>query len=181
MPLASLIIALVVCVGLWLEQRALHCHCGRWLVWISDVNSRHCSQHLFDPYSFTHFLHGVLFFGGLWTLRNHLTPKQRWLACLILEGVWELIENTPFVIERYRTATIALGYQGDSIINSMGDLISCGLGYLVAQRVSWRKSVAMFLIVECVLLVAIRDSLLLNVIMLLWPLEIIKQWQQGAG
>lgn len=179
--LISLAVMLVMCAGLWLERRLWHCACGSWTPWISDIYGRHCSQHLLDPYSFTHFLHGFLFFGGLWCFRDRYSAWRRFVACLILEAAWEIWENTPFVINRYRATTMALGYEGDTIINSIGDLIACGLGYWVAERVSWKKSVTLFLLIEFILLVTIRDSLLLNVIMLLWPLEFLKQWQlEGA-
>lgn len=179
--IASVVVLIVMCAGLWLERRVWHCTCGSWAIWISDVNSQHCSQHLLDAYSFTHFLHGFLFFAGLWCMRDRWTPVQRFLACLVLEAAWEIFENTPFVIDRYRAATMALGYEGDSIVNSIGDLFSCGLGYCVAQRLSWKKSVALFLLVELGLVVTIRDSLVLNIVMLLWPLDALKQWQMGAS
>jgi hypothetical protein len=179
--IASVAVLIVMCAGLWFERRIWHCTCGSWAIWISDVNGRHCSQHLLDAYSFTHFLHGFVFFAGLWYLRDRWTASQRFLACLALEAAWELFENTPFVIDRYRAATMALGYEGDSIVNSIGDLLSCGLGFGVVQRLPWKLSVALFLLIEAALVVMIRDSLALNIIMLLWPLDVLKQWQMGAG
>lgn len=178
--IASIAVLIAMCAELWLEQRLWHCSCGSWAVWISDVNSRHCSQHLLDAYSFTHFLHGFMFFAGLWFWRDRLTASQRFVACLALEAAWEIFENTPFVINRYRAATMALGYVGDTIVNSIGDLISCGLGFGVTQKLSWKLSVALFLLVELALILTIRDSLVLNIVMLLWPLESLKQWQLGA-
>ena len=179
--IASVAVLIVMCAGLWLERRIWHCTCGSWAIWISDVNGRHCSQHLLDAYSFTHFLHGFVFFAGLWCFRDRWTASQRFLACLALEAAWENFENTPFVIDRYRAATMALGYEGDSIVNSIGDLLACGLGFGVAHRLPWKLSVALFLLVEAALVVMIRDSLALNIIMLLWPLDVLKQWQMGAG
>lgn len=177
---ASLAIAVGMSLILMGEQRLWHCACGSWALWISDVQGRHCSQHLLDAYAFTHFLHGVLLYGGLWLVRDRIGDSRRFLACLILEAIWEVWENTPFVINRYRSMTMALGYEGDTIINSLGDLFACGAGYWVAERISWRKSVVLFLLVELALVLTIRDSLVLNVVMLLWPFEVLKQWQMGS-
>ncbi len=164
-------------VGLVLENRVLFCGCGSLSPWISDVDSRHCSQHLFDAYSASHVLHGVLFFGVLWGLRGRWSPGWRLWACVALEAGWEVLENSPMVIDRYRTATIALGYTGDSIVNSLFDVVSCVVGYWIASRSTWLWSVAFFAAVELVMLVSIRDSLSLNVLMLVYPLEVVKQWQ----
>ena len=128
-------VLLVMLAGLMIEQRVLFCGCGSWSPWISDVESRHCSQHLFDAYSSSHVLHGVVFFGGLWLLRGQLGPGWRLWACVALEAAWEVLENSPLVIDRYRTATIALGYTGDSIVNSVCDVASCVAGYWLASWV----------------------------------------------
>lgn len=166
--------------GLWLEKRLWVCGCGNWSPWITDVNSRHCSQHFLDPYSLTHFLHGFMFWPGLWWARTKLSYRTQFLICFALEAVWELWENTPFVIQRYRTATMALGYVGDSIVNSVGDLLSCGLGIWVVARVPWKVSLAIFLVIELGLIVTIRDSLMLNILMLLWPIPAILNWQMQS-
>ncbi|MBS0265654.1 MAG: DUF2585 family protein [Planctomycetes bacterium] len=153
--------------------------CGGKELWISAVQSSHCSQHLIDPYCFTHLLHGVALCGILaWVWRRLPTA---WSLCvtLFVEAVWEILENSPLVIDRYRTATIALGYEGDSIVNSLGDLLCCGLGYLLARRVGWRWSVAMFVVTEVILAVMIRDNLSLNILMLVYPIEAVKTWQAG--
>lgn len=174
---ACAVTLLAMLVGMKLEGRVLFCDCGSWSPWISDVDSRHCSQHLFDAYSASHVLHGVVFFGGLWVLRGKWSAGWRLWACIALEACWEVLENSPMVIDRYRTATIALGYTGDSIFNSVFDVISCVVGYWFASRVNWRWSVAFFVAVELVMLASIRDSLSLNVLMLVCPLDIVKQWQ----
>jgi len=171
---------LAMLVGLVYEQRVLFCGCGSWSPWVSDVDSQHCSQHMFDAYSASHVLHGVVFYAGLWLFRDRLGAGGRIWACVTLEATWEVLENSPMVIDRYRTATIALGYTGDSIISSLCDVGSCVVGYLLAQRMSRKSSVASFAAVELVLLATIRDSLVLNVVMLVYPLEVVKQWQRGG-
>jgi hypothetical protein len=176
---ACVVTLLAMLVGLKLEGRVLFCDCGSWSPWISDVDSRHCSQHLFDAYSASHVLHGVVFFGLMWVLKGAWSAGWRLWACLALEAGWEVLENSPMVIDRYRTATIALGYTGDSIMNSLFDVVSCVVGYWIASRVTWQWSVAFFVAVELVMLASIRDSLSLNVLMLVYPLDVVKQWQLG--
>ena len=171
---------LAMLIGLVIEQRVLFCSCGSWSPWISDVDSRHCSQHMFDAYSASHVLHGVVFYAGLWLWRGKIGPSWRLWACVALEAGWEVLENSPLVIDRYRTATIALGYTGDSIVNSLCDLGACVAGYWLASRIPWKWSVGLFAAVELMLLATIRDSLVLNVFMLVSPLEVVKQWQRGG-
>lgn len=175
--IACVVTLMAMLVGLTLEGRVLFCGCGSWSPWISDVDSRHCSQHLFDAYSASHVLHGVLFFGVLWVLKGSWSAGWRLWACIALEAGWEVLENSSMVIDRYRTATIALGYTGDSIVNSLFDVASCVVGYWIASRLTWKWSIAFFLAVELVMLACIRDSLSLNVLMLVYPLEVVKQWQ----
>lgn len=98
---------------------------------------------------------------------------------MALEGLWEILENSNLIIQRYREATISLDYLGDSVINSVGDLVSCGLGFALARRLGLRCSVIVFLLTEAMLLLWIKDDLFLNVVMLIYPLEIIKAWQMG--
>jgi len=164
---------------LLIQGRTWWCECGRAIPWISDVWSAHASQHLFDPYSFAHVLHGFLF----WWLIAWLFPKLPfgWQLCIALaiEASWEIFENTQFVINRYREATAALGYEGDSIVNSLGDMLSAGLGFTLAKRLGWRLTLALFVAIEIVLIITIRDSLLLNIVMLLTPIESVKRWQMG--
>ena len=178
--LASVVALIAMLVGLKLEGRVLFCGCGSWSPWISDVDSQHCSQHLLDAYSASHVLHGVLFYGVLWGLRGRWSPGWRLWACVAIEAGWEVLENSPMVIDRYRTATIALGYTGDSIVNSLFDVLSCVVGYAIASRVNWPWSVAFFGAVELMLLATIRDSLTLNVLMLVYPIEAVKMWQLGC-
>jgi hypothetical protein len=161
------------------QGRLWFCSCGYLLFWTGDAWSADNSQHFSDPYSFTHVLHGFMF---CWLFRL-LFPKwalrRRLCLAISAEAVWEVVENSSFVIERYRAATAALGYQGDTVINSLGDLLFCGLGFLVAERLGFRRSLALFFLTEAALLILIRDSLLLNILMLLYPLDAVKAWQAG--
>ena len=161
------------------QGRLWVCSCGRFRVWTGEAWSPETSQQLFDPYTFTHVLHGLMFCGLLaWSL-----PRMSWTwkFCLALAGeaLWEVIENTNFVIERYREATAALGYTGDTVVNSLGDVAACAVGFLLARRLGPLRSALLFAATELVLLVWIRDSFLLNVLLLLYPSEKIKAWQAG--
>ena len=160
------------------QGRLWMCSCGQFFLWVSEARSSNTSQHLLDPYSFTHVLHGVIFgWLILW-----LAPRLWWVWGLWLavaaEAVWEVVENSDFVIQRYREAG-ALGYFGDTIVNSLGDIAMCSLGFMLAWYLGFGRSLALFVAVEVVLLFWIRDSLLLNVLMLVYPVERIEQWQAG--
>jgi hypothetical protein len=169
-----IITSLILALCLKLNDRPIWCSCKQYFLSSWDVWTQHNSQHVFDPYSFSHFEHGLIFFFLFLFIKQE---KFRIYAALILEAIWEYAENSPFVIDRYRTATSALGYSGDTIINSIADLACCYLGYLFSKAYGWRVSVLVFLIIEFSMLVAIKDNLTLNVIMLLYPIEAIKQWQ----
>lgn len=159
--------------------RSWLCSCDRFLLWVSDAWSSDTSQHLLDPYSFTHVLHGVVFgWLILWLAPRLAWAWQLWLAVAV-ESAWELIENSEFVIRRYREGTAALGYFGDSIVNSLGDIAMCGLGFLLVRWLGFRRSLVLFVAVEAVLLFWIRDSLILSLLMLIYPVEGIKHWQAG--
>ncbi|QEG37501.1 DUF2585 family protein [Bythopirellula goksoeyrii] len=179
-PLLAVIVTIVLMiVQLRLQHREWFCSCATLRAWVSDPASSHTSQHLADPFTFTHFQHGlVLCFVVGWLAKNWKWPWQVWLA-LAIEAGWEILENTQFVINRYRDATAALGYTGDSIVNSVGDVLACWLGLVVAKKIGWNATWVLFFAIEVVLLITIRDSLLLNVLMLFWPIEAIKQWQLG--
>lgn len=153
------------------------CGCGEFKFWVGDTCSSSNSQQLFDPYSFTHLLHGFLLFWLLLLLARRVGPGWQFLIALALEAAWEVLENTRFVIDHYRTETAALGYEGDTIVNSFGDLACALVGFLVAKNLGLRRSLVVFLVVEVVLLVWIKDSLLLQLLMLLRPVGAIKLWQ----
>ena len=157
------------------------CQQGDTALWSSQVASAHNSQHLGDPYTLTHLLHGFAFYMILWTLgRDRWSARDRFVAAMAVEGAWELFENTDFVINRYREATISLDYFGDSVVNSLGDIVACAIGYVAAMALPTGASVAAFAGVEFLLILWIRDSLLLNILMLLWPIETIRTWQSGG-
>jgi hypothetical protein len=147
--------------------------------WSSDIWSRHNSQHLFDPYTFTHILHGVVYF-WLITLIFKKMPLMWHFALAIFIGCgWELLENSKFIIERYRAETISLDYTGDSIANSLSDIFSCGFGFYLTHKLMFWRSLVFFFATELILLFWIRDSLTVNVIMLIFPIKAIKDWQIG--
>ena len=161
------------------QGRLWRCSCGRFLLWSGNIWSADNSQHFLDPYSFTHLLHGFLFCALLaWCVPRVPILWRRCLA-VALESAWEIIENSESVIRRYRETTAALGYEGDAVINSLGDILVCGLGFLLARRLGWSRSIVVFILTEAVLLFWIRDSLILNVVMLLHPVDWIKAWQTG--
>jgi hypothetical protein len=162
------------------QGRLWWCSCGQADLWWGDIHSEHCSQHLFDPYSFTHVLHGVAFCGILaWTLPR-LAPIWRLWLTILIESLWELLENSQLVIQRYRASTIALGYEGDSIVNSLSDILCCAAGFIIARRLGLRRSIAVFVLTELILLYWIRDNLTLNVLMLICPIDAIKAWQSAG-
>ncbi len=171
------LVLLAMVVLLRVEGRSFICTCGQFAIWIGDSCSSNTSQQLLDPYSFTHILHGFLFFWLIALLFKRMPGAwQIWLA-LLLESAWEVFENTSFVINKYRTETAALGYTGDTVVNSLGDLACALVGFLVARQLGWRRSVIVFVAVEVILVLWIHDSLLLQILMLVRPVEAIKLWQ----
>ena len=166
-------------VALRIEGRLWWCAAGDFRPWTGDAWGPHNSQHLFDPYSLTHVSHGFVLWGLLWLFARRVSLEYRLIAGLGIESLWEILENSTWVIDRYRTATAAVGYTGDTIINSIGDIIACGIGLVVAQRIGWRWSVAIVMVLELVLIVWIRDNLLLNVVMLIHPIDAIRNWQMN--
>lgn len=177
--MAIALVLVVTAFQLHNEGRLWFCSCGKLYLWSGNVWSSDNSQHLFDPYSFTHLLHGVIFFWILLWLIPRVSLVWRLCLAISIEALWEVIENSDFVIQRYREETASLGYQGDTIVNSLGDILICGVGFVLAYYLGIRKSVVLFLVTEVVLLLWIRDSLILNVVMLAYPIEGIKEWQAG--
>lgn len=177
-PWLTVAAVLVLTIGqLHHQGRVWWCSCGQPSVWAGDIWSLHNSQHWFDPYSFTHVLHGVIFCGLVAWLLPRVSVAWRLTGVVVLESLWEVLENSAFVIQRYREATIGLGYEGDSIANSMADVLCCALGFVLARKLGWRWSLVLFLVTELVLLFWIRDNLTLNVLMLVCPIDAIKAWQ----
>jgi hypothetical protein len=159
------------------QGRLWSCACGS--VSTTDAWGTQTSQLFLDPYSLTHLLHGVMFAGLIVLLIRRLSATWRFVCAIAIECVWEMIENTNTVIQRYREATAALGYQGDTVVNSLGDIFCCGVGFMLARKLGWRWSIVLFFAVEGVLLVWIRDSLLLEILMLIHPFDSVKAWQMG--
>ena len=178
--LATAAVVAVTVLALRFEGRLWWCECGQLRWWISSPQSSHTSQHLLDPFSFTHVLHGVVFFWVLAWLLPGLSLPWRFSISTAVEAAWEIFENTSFVISRYRERTAALGYYGDTVVNSMGDVMACGLGFWVAMKLGFRWSLVLFAAIEIGLLITIRDSLVLSSLMLIFPIEAIKTWQMGG-
>ncbi len=150
---------------------------GHFGLWDGNVWGSENSQRVADAYSFSHIIHGLLFYAFLWLVARKLPVKYRLVIALIIEAGWELLENSPLIIDRYREATIALGYVGDSVINSVSDILMMVLGFVLARYFKIWISVALIVIFELGCLFWIRDNLTLNVIMLIHPIEAIKAWQ----
>lgn len=156
------------------------CSCGHFRLWTGEAWGAETSQQLFDPYSLTHVLHGFALCGLVaLAAPRALSAGWRFFLAVAAESLWEVVENSEFVIRRYREATAALGYEGDTVVNSVGDIVACGLGFLISRRLGLWRTLALFAAVEALLLVWVRDSLLLNVLMLFYPLDFIKTWQAG--
>ena len=166
-------------VALYFMGRVPFCECGFTRLFDSAVNSAENSQHLSDWYSPSHIIHGFLFYlvGFVTLWKQPLLPKL--LLAMVIEVGWELIENSPLIIERYRTATMAVTYQGDSILNSAMDTVFMVAGFLFVARAPVWATVVIALLLEVLVGWIIRDNLTLNVVMLLWPIEAVKAWQSA--
>jgi len=156
------------------------CTCGTVKLWVGTANGPDNSQHLADWYTPSHVIHGFLLFGLTWLLLRRRPAGTRLLAAVSVEALWEIVENSPFVIDRYRHATMALGYTGDTVLNSLSDISAMILGFLVARRLPVWATVALALGFELLTLAVIRDNLALNVVMLVAPSDAIRAWQAGG-
>jgi hypothetical protein len=184
LPAAILISVALVGLLAWALYWMGHipiCKCGYVKLWHGGRSDSEMSQHLADWYTYSHVLHGIIFY---WLLsvfgRGYLSVAARLVIAVLIEGAWEIFENSPFVINRYRTVTISRDYYGDSIVNSVGDMAAMIVGFLLAARLPAWVTVLLLVAVEVGMLALIRDNLTLNIIMLIHPVEAIKVWQGGG-
>jgi len=188
-PRLSLPVALLLCAAIiiiaeganYAMGHPLICKCGTVKLWYGGRGDSQMSQHLTDWYSYSHVLHGIIFY---WLLsivaKGRLSVAARLLIAMGIEAGWEIFENTPFIINRYRAQTVSRDYFGDSIVNSVGDMLAMLVGFLLAARLPAWVTVFLLIATEVLLLALIRDNLTLNVIMLIHPVEWIRQWQSGG-
>lgn len=184
--LLALLMAAAFCAILLAMGRVPICTCGTVKLWWGVVQSAENSQHVLDWYSFSHVIHGLLFYFFAWLLwqrwRLFGGKPMRWALpiAVMFEGFWELLENSPLIINRYRAVTMSYGYEGDSVLNSLSDISCMALGFWIASRLPWKGSLALALGFELFTLAMIRDNLTLNVLMLVWPVEAIRVWQSAS-
>ena len=183
--IAAVLIALYGLFILFAMGRPPICTCGTVKLWTGAVQSADNSQHISDWYTFSHIIHGLIFyalahlFWRKWKLFSGAPAAWAFPIAVALEASWELLENSPMIIDRYRSATMSYGYSGDSILNSMADIGWMGLGFWLAARLPWKASLGLALAFELLTLIIIRDNLTLNVLMLVAPVDAIKVWQAG--
>jgi hypothetical protein len=176
--LALAILAAVTALELAMGRNPI-CTCGAVDLWVGARDSPRTSQMLADWYSLSHVVHGLLFYAALWLVFRRMPVDGRFLIALLIEAAWEVTENTPMVIDRYRATTAAIGYTGDSVVNSLSDVLMMAFGFLIARKLPVRTSVLLLILLELVPLYVIRDNLTLNVLALIAPNQAIQAWQAG--
>jgi len=178
-----IVLALLVAIAavLLTMGRMPFCECGYIKLWQNDPLTSEGSQHLADWYTLSHIIHGFIFYFVLWLIFPRWSSGLRLLIAILIEGGWEIIENTDAVINRYREGTISLNYFGDSVLNSISDVLAMMIGFVLAARWPAWLTVLVAVVMELVALYVIRDNLTLNVIMLLHPFDAIREWQAGAA
>jgi len=178
---AAIVVALIAAAAiiLYAMGHPLICKCGYVKLWHFDVVSAENSQHIFDWYTPSHVIHGFLFYALFWLIAPRMSFGQRLILAVMVEASWEVVENTDFVINKYREATVSLDYYGDSVLNSVSDIAFMIAGFFLAARLPVWLTVVLAIALEVFVGVMIRDGLTLNVIMLVWPLDSVLQWQQG--
>ena len=178
MLVAALVVAMTA-VALHAMGRPLICTCGTVKLW-GGIAGRDNSQHLADWYSLSHVIHGFLFYALGWLCLRRNPMGERFVAAVAIESLWEILENSRYIIDRYREATIALGYTGDSVINSLSDVAWMMVGFLAARRLPVRTTIILAIAFELLALWAVRDNLTLNVLMLVAPIDAVRDWQAGS-
>jgi len=174
--IALAIVALAAAIELAMGRHPI-CTCGTLDLWVGARDSPKTSQMLIDWYSLSHVVHGLLFYALLWLVVRRWPVLTRFLVAVFVEAAWEVIENTPFVIDRYRETTAALGYSGDSVINSVSDILMMCVGFWIARKLPVWASVLLLIALEVVPLFIIRDNLALNIINLIAPSAALQAWQ----
>ena len=177
--LAAAIILTIALILLGMGREPI-CKCGFVKLWHGVVMSSENSQHISDWYTPSHVIHGILFYALFWFIGGKWPLALRLCLAVVIEGAWEIFENTDFIINRYREATISLDYYGDSVINSVSDVAAMVVGFYAASRLPVWISITLVIALELIVAALIRDNLTLNIIMLLYPLDFIKEWQAGA-
>jgi hypothetical protein len=178
--IAVVLLFLVFAGTLYVMGQVPICTCGYVKLWHGIVASSENSQHLFDWYSFSHVIHGFIFYAFFWLFRRWIPLPLRLLLAVVIEMAWEIFENTDYVINRYREVTISRDYYGDSIINSSFDVIAMLLGFVIAWRAPIWLTAVLLVFMEAFVGFWIRDNLTLNILMLLYPVEWIRVWQAGG-